>query len=235
MKGLPLYHKLFNIIKKDIQSGIYKVGELLPSEKEIEIKYKVSRITVRRAMDMLDIEGYIEKKPGFGTILKDNKQTINLRETSGLHHDNLSENVTSKLISFKLSKPSTEVQNKLNLDGNEEVYEIERFRYINGDPIGIQNSYIPKKLLDIEEKYFHNPSASLYDLLKMNNIDIMSADETYSIKLADDILNPLLQNTNNFPYLFIERITYGDVCPIEYVIVQFKADKYKYHIRFQNE
>lgn len=53
----PLYLQLKQVIKEDIQRGVYKPGQKLPPEAEIGSTYGVSRITVRRAITDLVEEG----------------------------------------------------------------------------------------------------------------------------------------------------------------------------------
>ena len=53
MKGKPLYERIYLEILNDIRSGKYETGVRLPSEKELCGIYNVSRITGKKAMDML--------------------------------------------------------------------------------------------------------------------------------------------------------------------------------------
>ena len=58
-------------IREDILNGIYKPNERLPFEKEICDKYDVSKMTVKKALDLLVSEGLIVKRRGSGTFIKD--------------------------------------------------------------------------------------------------------------------------------------------------------------------
>ena len=57
MKGKPLYERIYLEILNDIRSGKYETGVRLPSEKELCGIYNVSRITGKKAMDMLELVG----------------------------------------------------------------------------------------------------------------------------------------------------------------------------------
>ena len=58
-----LYYQLFDILCAKIKSGEYAPGDMLPTENDLVQKYKVSRITVRKAMDLLYNEGlFLEKR-----------------------------------------------------------------------------------------------------------------------------------------------------------------------------
>lgn len=65
----PLYFQLQEDIKKDIESGVYKVNEMIPTERELQDLYSVSRVTVRKAIEGLVFEGILQKKQGIGTIV----------------------------------------------------------------------------------------------------------------------------------------------------------------------
>ena len=60
-KGSPLYSQLKDILLKDIKEN-YKAGEIIPAEPKLEEIYKVSRITVRKAIEELERENIVEKK-----------------------------------------------------------------------------------------------------------------------------------------------------------------------------
>ena len=78
-----LYYQIYDYMYQDIVTGKYQIGDLIPAESEMMAYYKVSRATVRKAMDMLADEGLIEKKRGHGTYVKnlkaksDNQKIVN--------------------------------------------------------------------------------------------------------------------------------------------------------------
>lgn len=70
-----LYKQVYEDIKRKIQSGTYPKDSLLPSEREIGEIYQVDRTTVRRALQILAAQGWVEKKAGKGTV-------VTLKDTS---------------------------------------------------------------------------------------------------------------------------------------------------------
>ena len=64
---IPLYQQMMEDIKRDIEEGTYQPAQKIPTEPELSKLYHVSRITVRRAVDELCIQGYLVKKQGKGT------------------------------------------------------------------------------------------------------------------------------------------------------------------------
>ena len=71
--SVALYQQLINEIKESIQAGELKPGDRLMTEGEFSKEYDVSRITVRKAIEVLVEEGILIKKQGIGTFVADKK------------------------------------------------------------------------------------------------------------------------------------------------------------------
>lgn len=65
----PLYLQLKSKIRRDIRTGIFKPGDKLPSEAQLQKEYGMSRVTVRNAMEELAVDGYIIKVQGKGSFV----------------------------------------------------------------------------------------------------------------------------------------------------------------------
>ena len=66
----PLYKQIKDIVKKQILTGNWAVGERIPTEKELSQKFNVSRFTVRQSLMELTSEGYLQRQAGRGTFVK---------------------------------------------------------------------------------------------------------------------------------------------------------------------
>lgn len=67
--GSRTYIKVGNDLKKEILQGKYKIGERLPTEREISERFKVSRTIVREAIVMLEVEQFVTVKKGSGVYV----------------------------------------------------------------------------------------------------------------------------------------------------------------------
>lgn len=65
-----LYQDLARNLLDELASGLYPVGARLPAERELALKYKVSRPTVREAMIALEVQGLVEVKLGSGAYVR---------------------------------------------------------------------------------------------------------------------------------------------------------------------
>lgn len=80
------YLRVYNDIKNGILTGEYGEGDRLPTESQLQTAYGVSRITVKKAMEMLSDEELVERFPGKGTfVLRHKEQTVDLPHPSGIH------------------------------------------------------------------------------------------------------------------------------------------------------
>ena len=71
-KYLTIYHDLLS----DIQTKKYQSGEILPSNQQLVMRYHVSRETVRKAMQLLADEGYIQTIRGKGSLVLAKKRFL---------------------------------------------------------------------------------------------------------------------------------------------------------------
>ena len=81
----PLYHQLMQRITDDIEKGNYPVGSRIPPEHELAAAYRVSRVTVRRALAELTQEGLLERKQGKGTFVSVPRISRNLKSINSFH------------------------------------------------------------------------------------------------------------------------------------------------------
>ena len=68
MSSEPMYQKIYKDLYNDIVSGKYSIGDRLPSEKELSENYNVSRITSKKALEIMADRGYVMRQPGKGTF-----------------------------------------------------------------------------------------------------------------------------------------------------------------------
>ena len=71
-KKTPLYYSIMETIKDSIINGVYPINSLLPTETEFEKIFNVSKITIRKAIDLLEKDGYVSKQSGKGTTVISN-------------------------------------------------------------------------------------------------------------------------------------------------------------------
>ncbi len=66
---LPLYHQLYELLHEKIRTSTWKPGDMIPPESELTSLYGVSRVTVRKVLDMLVQEGQLQRSRGKGSFV----------------------------------------------------------------------------------------------------------------------------------------------------------------------
>jgi GntR family transcriptional regulator, trehalose operon transcriptional repressor len=145
------YQLIFNNIVDEIKSGKIPPNSLLPSENELKEQYDTSRETIRKALNLLAQNGYIQKVRGKGSIVIDiNKFDF---PVSGLvSFKELADKMEKKprTIVNELSlilKPDAYIKQQLQLTGKEQVWKIVRTREIGGQRIILDKDYLAAKFV----------------------------------------------------------------------------------------
>jgi GntR family transcriptional regulator len=231
---VPLYYQIKQDLLEKIENKYYDVGDLIPSESELQENYKVSRITIRRAVLELVHEGHLYTQQGKGTYVRKPKASQELNQVSswaetmkelGMHPETKIKRYVEELVSVEMSKI-------LNIPIGDKVYKIERVRYANDEPTCLMTNYlVPSIVPGFLEKGLVRES--LYETLeKEYKIILSSATETVEAKAADSSEAAQLQIKRGAPLLCTTRVTY-DITnrPVEMVISVIRADTYSYKIK----
>jgi len=142
---VPLYHQLKQIIRAEIERGVYKPGDRLPSETEWMQKYAVSRITVRQALSELETEGVVVRRHGKGTYVAERhieQELVRLTdfvedmELAGL-------SPSSQVLLFAHELASTSLAEALQIADGTEIVRIDRLRLANERPIALDSTWLP--------------------------------------------------------------------------------------------
>lgn len=207
MEQLPQYRKLYEILRKHIVKGVYKEGDLLPSENELCAVYEMTRPTVRHALDSLVKDGLIIKKQGKGSIVRKPPQNIGILSISGtasaigvryLKTDILQKPVIKSWpehFPFELSE----------LEQEAGCVYMERLRYVEDEPVFYDINHFPNLFLPrITQRSFENQS--LFEILRKNyQIEILGGEQQLKAVKPSVQLRQLLKLKPGQPVLHIER------------------------------
>ena len=139
-----LYRRIADAIAAEIESGHYKPGDRLPTERELAEEFNVSRITVRKALNDLQREGLLIRRRGAGTFVALREE----RSFSGLpsfSEDMLAGGRTthSVWIDRDTDMVTADESMQLGLAPGARVHRLKRLRYADDMPVAIEMSTIP--------------------------------------------------------------------------------------------
>jgi len=188
------YLAIKNSLKQQIQQGIYGIGDLLPSENELCARFSITRTTARKALDELIREGFIEKKQGIGSVVRERRQSLGLLNVKGF-----SEAVGHNVKTIFLKKPairdwSEEI--KIPVSEKEKksaCIHFERLRCVGGEPVMLENNWLAAR--DLDGLLRHDfVDASFFKTLSRNHlIEITGSESELRAENADEKISSLLK------------------------------------------
>ncbi|GAA6184974.1 MULTISPECIES: GntR family transcriptional regulator [Alteromonadaceae] len=207
----PLYHKLYSLLKDQIVDGTISYGAQLPTEQELGEAFKLSRITVKRAMDELAAEKLVERRRGRGTSVtykykpKPAKSPLvglleNI-ETMGRH-------TLSRTIEISQTVPPADIREALDLKDGETACRLLRVRLTEDEKVPyayyISWTLTPASTFNAEALNNH----TRIELLRQIGIDISRIDQIISAEVASPEVARELNIREGSPLLVLERRSY---------------------------
>lgn len=204
---LPQYRKLYELLRKHIVDGIYREGDLLPSENELSRTYGLARPTVRHALDELVKDGFIRKQHGKGSIVHPLPKGIGILSvagtTSAIGHKNLETRILIKPelrqwpVPFMFPLPD-------HIKESGCIY-MKRLRLVEGNPLFVDITWIPNiSLPRFTSRKFEN--RSLFDTLRMHyGVEVTGGEQKLRAIKPDPEIARLLSIPPDSPVLHLER------------------------------
>lgn len=226
----PIYIKIHNQLRENIEDGKWKVGEKIPAERELAGQFNVSRMTLRQAIQELVDEGILERRVGSGTFVANRKVQERMSGVTSFTDlmKSLGKVPSSTTISYHLTIPSQVEIEKLDLKEVDQVVRMERIRSGNDVPICFEVATIPASLVkglskeEVTTSFWETleHKAHLYPGHAVQHISATKANERIATYLNVKRGDPLLRMTQ-LSYL-------QDGTPFEYVHTQYVGSRFEF-------
>lgn len=208
------YEEIANILRDRIAEGVYPVDSLLPTQTELAKEFDASRMTIKKAVELLIIEGLVYSKQGNGTKVLNSsfwdkrESQVRLNNFNGLSKDLEKDGrkLSSQVIRFAVAFPSQEVAERLQMDTNSPVYEIIRLRLLDGKPYVLEHTFMPCELV---------PSLSEEVLLSSVYHYLL---QTLHLKFAGSYRNITAERSDAFDQQYLDCSEYDPVLQVEQVV-----------------
>jgi GntR family transcriptional regulator len=196
------YQTIADQVRDRIRSGEYAKGSVLPSEAELGAAYGASRVTIRRALEVLRDEGLVSARQGFGWLVDQEplRQTLGHLATiesqlaqSGIHPQR-------RVVEYAFESASPAV---LEVLGADQVLRVKRVNLADGEPFAVVTVWCPAELgqhlsrADVERSPF-------YELL---DIPLRGATQTIAADAVTAADARLLGVPTGTPVLRCRRVT----------------------------
>lgn len=201
------------------------IGDPVPAERELAVRFGVARETVRQALHELLVEGRVERR-GRGTVVSRPKlvQPLSLRSyTEGA--ERMGRTPGRLLVSWEDVRADPEMAAALGVRRGAKVMHLERVLLADGDRIGLESSYLAVSRFGWLRTHF-DPTTSLYAALRASGVEFGTAFERIETALPSPREAALLATTTAMPVLMLNRRTVDRADhPIELVRAIYRGDR----------
>lgn len=220
----------------DIESGKYDSDDKLPSENELADRFKVPRITIRKAYERLQELGYIYSKQGRGSYVQERKNQIPLMLSGNVSFSKKMREqgylLESRTIYCKEIEYNKKIFRFLGVEETDKVFKIGRLRIVDHKPIAIHISFVSQKVFDDIE--VEGPKIqSMFDYYRSKGYsDFASATSILSVVFPTQFERDVLECASLVPLLELESgcLDKESGAVLEYTKIMYRSDRFTYEI-----
>ncbi|POM27017.1 HTH-type transcriptional repressor YvoA [Actinomadura rubteroloni] len=225
---LPKYFQLRALLLNLIDGADLPLDAPIPSERELCARYRVSRMTVRQAIELLVGEGRLNRVPGKGTFVARPKLEMPLRLVS-FTEDMLARGMRpgGADLDRRTVTADARLARLFDIPAGTPVHVVERLRTADGEPMAVERSHIlaalAPDLLDrrLADRSLHGVLEAVYGLV------FDAGDQTIDAGLAEADEARHLEIPRGGAVLRLQRRSYtGGVCA-ELGVSSYRADRYQ--------
>jgi GntR family transcriptional regulator len=214
----------------EMTRGTYPVGSVLPGEQKLAALLDVSRVTVRRALDVLEAEGRVARRAGAGTTVC----AIGARPSMAADFTTLMPQVvqmghetTARLLSFSYGAAPAAVAAAMKIAPQATVQTAVRLRLVEEQPFSHLTTFVPEA---IAQNYTEAELATmpLFRLLERSGVQVETADQSVSATLASPEVAGHLGLSVGAPLLSLNRVVRdAQGRGVEYLAALYRPDMFR--------
>lgn len=215
----PLYQQIKGLITRELQAGVWKPGEAIPSELDLAARFKVSQGTVRKAIDELAADNLLVRRQGKGTFVATHaEQQVQYRFLRLMPDDGAPLDVERRLVDCQRLRAPAPVARSLDIRAGDAVVQMRRLLLVGGKPVVFDEIWLPgamfKGLTTERLAEYKGPMYSMFEI--EFGVRMIRAEEKLRAMAADAAAAEMLGLPLGTPLLSVERLsfTYGDK-PVE--------------------
>jgi GntR family transcriptional regulator len=205
------------------------VGRAIPSERQLSVDLGVSRLTVRAALDELVRDGFLERRRGSGTFVREPKIAQELTMTS-FSEDMRQRGMRpgSRTLALDVTLAGAYLGRCLHVSPSERIVVVKRLRLADEETMAIELLHVPEALVPgLTRRDFDE--GSFYDLLtERYGIEIVGGVQTIEPTVTNEEQSEALGVPLHSPAFQFERTTRAaDGTIVEFVRSVYRGDRYR--------
>jgi GntR family transcriptional regulator len=229
--SIPLYIQIADGLVGQIETGELSPGDQLPSERELSENLGVNRMTLRRALRVLEAQGLVERKHGVGTFIAapkiDRQMDAVFRFTTGVQRRGYTPG--ARIISLEQVVVDKALARELAIPVSARAFRILRLRSVNREPVLLEDYSIPAGRFPGLEKH-DLERRSIYEVMEYEyGITIFRARQSFEPVVASEFEAELLNVRVGAPLMLEKRISYDrENLPVEYGKDRYRGDRFRF-------
>lgn len=233
---IPLYFQVEKKLREKVSNReIVREDGSLPSEEQLCQLFRVSRITIRKALSELVADGLIYRKSGKGTfLLPEKKRTFSIQLAGNLEDlVSLGAQTKMKLLNQKIIDAPSDVQDKLNLGDDKKVFFYEGLRQMGKKPYSFFSAYVPRSIGKFFTSADLKGKKTIFRLIEESTGNqTLESEQSITASVVSKEIAKHRKMEIGTPILFVQRIYFSqERKPLELSISYFRPDLYQYRIR----
>ena len=230
---IPLYYKVAEDIEDRIDNGDYKVGSLIPSERELCNIYNVSRMTIRLAIDELVRDGKVKKYQGKGTYVcnRSIQQNLNNVYSFSKEMEKQGKISSTKVIEKEIIFADQKLARHLEIQIGNKVIFLERLRCEDQTPVMVEKTWFNYEPYQFLMKIDFNKKGLYKTLQEDYGVVIDHATEKFRATQLNAMECSFLNCPKNQYGLLVKRISYAKDQIVSYSTIVSKGDLFEFTIQ----
>ncbi|MFM0878988.1 GntR family transcriptional regulator [Streptococcus suis] len=223
------YKKVYADIKEKIEQNIWQANQEMPTENELMEIYSYSKDTIRKALSLLEMDGYIQKRQGRNSTILDHnlvrKPYVSELKTVSELNRSAHHQVQTQLTNLYIVQGQPEVMKELEVDEKTDLYRVSRVRTIDGERLEYEISYFDRRVVPYLSKEI--AEKSIYQYLENDlGLEISHSRREISFRFANEEEKSLLDLADYDMVVSVTSTTYlADGRPFQYGTITYRPDK----------
>ncbi len=236
--AVPRHYRLRAALVEKIASGQWAPHQPIPSERALEEMFKVSRTTVRRALDDLVRQGLVYREHGRGTFVAPVHDVAPQAKLLGFAEEleRTGRPVFARALEWEVMPAAADMAGLLSLAEGDPVVRVHRVFELDHAPVLFVESFLPRDLggPDLVQRLIE--TGSLYRAAELGGIIIARGEQRLRAVLIDEQTAERLGVPAGSPGLELTRTTYSlEGSPVEVSRAVYRGDRYEYVIDLARE
>jgi len=225
---VPLYFQLSEQLESALDAGVLEPGDPIENEIALAGRLRLSRPTVRRAIQELVGQGLLLRRRGLGTTVA-GRQIHRRAELTSLYDDLTRSGLrpTTTVLGLDLVPVDEVAAQKLNLPVGHRVWRLRRLRAVKDEPLALMCNLVPEGVTDLSRVDLDH--TGLYEHFRAQAINLRVAHQVIGARTIDAAEARLLGGRKGDPVLTMERTSYDDKGrAVEHGQHLYRPDRYAY-------